>query len=61
MVVIPLACASCCPILSLLDRATPLGSPETLHWVTPTVGFFFLAFCLQLWKLGVRRYHSTGL
>jgi hypothetical protein len=32
------------PILSLFDRATPLGSPATLHWIAPTVGFFFLAF-----------------
>ena len=58
--VIPLACVSYYPTLGLLDRADPLGSPELLHWVAPWVGFCFLAFCLQVWKFGVRRYRSTG-
>lgn len=58
--IIPLACVSYYPTLGLLDRADPLGSPATLHWVAPLVGFFFFALCLQVWKFGVRHYRSTG-
>ena len=58
--VVPLACISYYPTLALLGRADPLGSPIYFHWVAPLVGFFFLAICLQIWKIGVRHYRSTG-
>lgn len=58
--VIPLACVSYYPTLGLLGRADPLGSPAYLYWMSPLVGFCFLAFCLQIWQFGVRHYRSTG-
>lgn len=58
--VIPLACISYYPALALLGRADPLGSAAALHWLAPLVGVFFLALCLQVWRIGVRHYRSTG-
>ena len=58
--VVPLACVSYYPTLGLLGRADPLGSPAYVHWLAPLVGFCFLAICLQIWKVGVRHYRSTG-
>ena len=48
------------PALAITQRADPLGTPVAFHWLSPLVGFVFLAVCLQIWKLGVRRYRSTG-
>jgi len=58
--VVPLACVGYYPTLGLLERADPLGSPAYVHWLTPLVGFCFLGFCLQIWRVGVRHYRSTG-
>jgi ABC-2 type transport system permease protein len=58
--VVPLACVSYYPTLGLLERADPLGSPAYVHWLTPLVGFSSLGFCLQIWRVGVRHYRSTG-
>jgi len=58
--VVPLACISYYPALAILGRADPLGSPAALHWLAPLVGALFLAACLQVWRVGVRHYRSTG-
>ncbi len=58
--VIPLACISYYPALALLEKADPLGSSLYFQWLSPCVGMVFLALCLQLWKIGVRHYRSTG-
>jgi ABC-2 type transport system permease protein len=54
--VIPLACINYFPALAILGRPAPAGLP----WVSPLVGAGFLAMALQIWKVGVRRYRSTG-
>jgi len=54
--VIPLACVNYFPALAILGRPAPWGLP----WVSPLVGVGFLAMALQIWKVGVRRYCSTG-
>lgn len=60
MTVIPLACMNYFPAHALLGRAEALGTPTVWHWTAPLVGFLFLAVCLQVWKVGVRHYCSTG-
>jgi len=58
--VIPLACTCYFPIVAILGRPDPLGSPEWFRWVSPAVGVLFLVLSLQVWKVGVRHYTSTG-
>ncbi len=58
--VIPLGCMGYFPALVLLGRTDPLGSPSWLPWASPLVGIAFLLLTLQIWRLGVRRYQSTG-
>lgn len=54
--VIPLACVNYFPALAILERPAPLGLP----WLAPLVGLSFLLLTLQIWRLGVRHYTSTG-
>jgi ABC-2 type transport system permease protein len=58
--VVPLACISYFPALGILDRASSSGIPFFLPWVAPLAGLAFLCLSLQVWKLGVRHYQSTG-
>jgi ABC-2 type transport system permease protein len=59
-VVIPLACVTYLPAVAILGRPDPLGTPMALRWLAPLAGPLFLLIALQLWKLGVRHYRSTG-
>ncbi len=58
--VVPLAAIAYFPVLALLERPDPLGSPYWFQCTAPLLGVAFLLVCAQLWKLGVRRYTSTG-
>lgn len=58
--VVPLACANYFPALAILDRPDPLGTPLWFQWLSPAAGCLFLVVALQIWKLGVRHYRSTG-
>jgi ABC-2 type transport system permease protein len=58
--VVPLASVSYFPGLALLDRTDPFGSPVILHYISPFIGIAFLIIALQIWKIGVRHYRSTG-
>ncbi len=59
--VVPLACVSYFPALAILGREDPVvGGPPWFGWLAPLIGLVFLAVCLQVWKLGVRHYTSTG-
>ncbi len=55
--VVPLACINYFPSLAILGRP---GRHAILNWAAPTVGVAFLFVTLQVWKLGVRHYCSTG-
>ena len=55
--VIPLACINYFPSLAILGK--PGGYPP-LNWSAPLIGVAFLLVTLQVWKLGVRHYCSTG-
>jgi ABC-2 type transport system permease protein len=58
--IIPLATINYFPAHAILGRADPLGSPTWFHWLSPLVGAIFLLFSLQVWRLGIRHYTSTG-
>ncbi len=60
LVVVPLAFAVHIPMAWLLGKPTPLGLPAWIGLLSAPV---LLLFCLVigwLWRLGVRRYRSTG-
>jgi ABC-2 type transport system permease protein len=58
--VVPLAAVTYFPALPILDRADVLGSPVWFQWLAPLVGVAFLGVALQVWRIGIRHYHSTG-
>ena len=58
--VVPLACVNYFPTLAVLGRPDPLGTPVLFQWLAPVVGVAFLIAALQVWKVGVRHYRSTG-
>jgi viologen exporter family transport system permease protein len=58
--VIPLACINYFPGLAILGRSDPLGTSVLIQWLAPLAGPLFMVICLQIWKVGVRHYRSTG-
>ncbi|MBN2562123.1 MAG: ABC-2 family transporter protein [Phycisphaerae bacterium] len=59
--IVPLACVSYYPALAVLDRHRSIANlPTWLPWITPLIGVAFLTVSLQVWKIGVRHYRSTG-
>ncbi|KAF0242171.1 MAG: hypothetical protein FD180_4042 [Planctomycetota bacterium] len=54
--VVPLACVCWFPVLGALGREVP----PALAWGAPLAGPAFLFLSLAAWRLGVRRYASTG-
>ena len=57
---IPLGCVNYFPGVAILGRADPLGTPALVGWIAPLAGPVFLIVCLQVWRIGVRHYRSTG-
>ncbi len=59
--VIPLATIAYFPVLAILGRTDPLGSPAWLGWLSPLAGPAFLLLAIQVWsRIGIRHYTSTG-
>jgi ABC-2 type transport system permease protein len=58
--VIPLACINYFPGVAILGRPDPLGTPIPVLWLSPLAGPLFLLVALQIWRIGVRHYQSTG-
>jgi len=58
--VVPLACVCYFPMLAILGRDDPLGSPLWFQCASPAVGILFLVAAIGAFGLGVRRYTSTG-
>jgi len=58
--VVPLACVAYFPVLLILGRPDPLGTPAWFGGVAPIAGFLFLAISFVAWRFGVRHYTSTG-
>ena len=57
---VPLACVAYYPVLAILGKADPLGAPAWIGLVSPIAGFVFLALAFGGWRVGLRRYASTG-
>ena len=58
--VIPLACINYYPAVAILGRDDPLGASRPVQCAAPLAGVLFLIVALQVWKIGVRHYRSTG-
>ncbi len=58
--VVPLAAVTYFPAIALLGRDDPLGTPRWFQTVSPVLGVVFLMASLQVWRIGVRHYRSTG-
>jgi ABC-2 type transport system permease protein len=57
---VPLACVTYFPALTILGRTDPLGTSRLFQASAPLGGVAFLFVALQVWKIGVRHYRSTG-
>jgi len=59
--VIPMAFINYYPTLWLLDKPDPLGGPTALlALIAPFICLLMFAIGVQLWRVGVRHYASTG-
>lgn len=58
--VVPLACMLYFPLLAILGRDDPLGSPPWFQWTSPLAGVAFRLLALPAFRLGVRRHTSTA-
>ena len=58
--IVPLAAIAYFPVVAILERPDPLGSPVWFQWASPLLGVAFLLLVLQLWRFGLRHYSSTG-
>lgn len=57
---VPLAGVAYFPVLALIGREDPLGSPLWVQVLAPLSGFLFLAVACAVWQIGVRHYTSAG-
>ena len=58
--VVPLAFVSYIPAGALLGRETVPALPDAARWCAPLAGVLFLLAALAIWRIGERRYCSTG-
>jgi ABC-2 type transport system permease protein len=58
--VVPSAGISYYPSLAMVDRIDSPKSTVLLQYILPLTGVIFLLISLQIWKIGVRHYSSTG-
>lgn len=58
--IVPLGFVIYAPSLYILDKPTPLDLPGWLRFVAPLAAAAFWLVALGLWRIGVRRYRSTG-
>jgi ABC-2 type transport system permease protein len=58
--VVPIGCVAYFPVLAILGKPDPLGTPSWLLPLTPLAGFAFLSLSFVAWRAGVSKYTSTG-
>lgn len=58
--IVPLACINYFPLIKILGKTDALNSPYWISWISPLVCIFFFVLSLEIWKIGVRHYRSTG-
>ncbi len=58
--VVPLAAVTYFPVVAITGKADPLGTSRLFQALAPLIGVGFLGASLQVWRIGVRHYQSTG-
>jgi ABC-2 type transport system permease protein len=58
--VVPLATVTYFPLLFVLGRRDALGSPPWLQALAPAAGVTFLVLAFVAFRIGIRKYTSTG-
>ncbi|MGH2561424.1 MAG: ABC transporter permease [Thermomicrobiales bacterium] len=58
--IIPLGFVVFEPALYLLDKPDPLGLPSVARFLAPLAALCFAVAAGLLWRIGIRRYRSTG-
>lgn len=58
--VVPLGCVTYFPLVGVMGVADPLGSTVWMQFAAPFAGVAFFGASLLAWRVGVRRYTSTG-
>ncbi|SDH89002.1 ABC-2 type transport system permease protein [Sinosporangium album] len=58
--IMPLAFVNWQPALFVLDREDPLGLPHWLRFASPVAALAIALAAAALWRVGIRRYRSTG-
>ncbi len=59
--IIPLASVAYFPVIAILGKQDPLGSPAWLQWASPLAGLVFFLGAMKVFTgFGVRHYCSTG-
>lgn len=58
--IVPLSTICYFPVITILEKQDILHTPLWLGWFSPLAGFLFLLVSLQVWKIGIRHYTSTG-
>jgi ABC-2 type transport system permease protein len=58
--VVPIGCVAYFPVLALLGKPDPLGTPQWFLPLSPLAGFAFLGIAFVAWRFGVTKYTSTG-
>ena len=58
--VVPLAAVCYFPGIAIIGKEDPLGTGRVFQCCAPAIGVAFLVVGLQVWKIGVRHYQSTG-
>ncbi|MDQ3401968.1 MAG: ABC-2 family transporter protein [Actinomycetota bacterium] len=48
------------PALALLGQSDPLGTPDWLRWCSPVPALVAAVLASMFWRVGIRRYRSTG-
>ncbi|MBN4064731.1 ABC-2 family transporter protein [Dehalococcoides mccartyi] len=58
--IVPLSTISYFPTLAITGQSDALGTSLLFQYLSPLIGFVFLAITLNFWRFGVRHYRSTG-
>jgi len=58
--IVPLACVNYYPVLLIVEKPDPLGSPLWFQAISPAAGILFLIIGRLFWSFGLRHYSSTG-
>ena len=57
---VPLLAVIYLPVVTALRRPDPLGLPAWIGWISWAIGPLCLAGAIQVWRMGLRHYTSTG-